>query len=40
MNMLQYIILGLIPVVLVLKTIKYYVPEEDDNKGTQKLLLK
>ena len=39
MNMLQYIILGLIPVVLVLKTIKYYVPEEDDNKGTTEITI-
>ena len=39
MNMLQYIILGLIPIVLVLKTIKYYVPEEDDNKGTTEITI-
>lgn len=39
MNMLQYIILGIIPVVLVLKTIKYYVPEEDDTKGTTEITI-
>ena len=39
MNMLQYVILGLIPIVLVLKTIKYYVPEEDDNKGSAEITI-
>jgi len=39
MNMLQYIILGLIPIVLVLKLIKFYVPEEDDIKGSAEITI-
>lgn len=37
-NMLQYIFLGLIPIVLVLKGIKHYIPEEDDKKATPEIL--
>ncbi len=33
LNMIQYIIIALIPVVFILKTIKMYVPEEDETKG-------
>ena len=36
-NMCQYILLGLIPIVVVLKLIKTYIPEDDDNKGTFEL---
>ena len=36
-NMIQYILLGLIPVVFILKTIKYYIPEEDDTKSTPEI---
>lgn len=39
MNMIQYIIIGLIPVVLILKTIKFYIPEEDDNKATAEITI-
>lgn len=39
LNMVQYILIALIPVVLVLKTIKYYVPEEDDLKGTPEVAI-
>lgn len=39
MNMLQYIIIGLIPVVLVLKAIKFYIPEEDDTKATAEITI-
>ena len=37
LNLLQYIIIGLIPVVFVLKTIKYYIPEDDETKGTMEI---
>lgn len=33
LNMIQYILIALIPVVFILKTIKMYVPEEDETKG-------
>lgn len=33
LNLIQYVLIGIIPVVLTLKTIKAYVPEEDDTKG-------
>jgi hypothetical protein len=33
LNLVQYILIGIIPVVLTLKAIKQYVPEEDDSKG-------
>lgn len=39
LNMVQYILLGIIPVVFILKTIKYYIPEEDDLKGSPELSL-
>ena len=39
LNMVQYILLGIIPVVFILKTIKYYIPEEDDMKGCPELTL-
>ena len=39
LNMTQYIILALIPVILVLKTIKHYIPEEDDTKGAPELAI-
>lgn len=34
MNILQYMIIAIIPVVVVLKLIKEYVPEEDDTKNS------
>ena len=34
MNIIQYMIIAIIPVVIVLKVIKEYVPEEDDTKGS------
>ena len=37
LNMIQYIFLGIIPIVLVLKGIKHYIPEEDDVKGTTEI---
>ena len=39
LNLLQYILIALIPVVLVLKGIKYFVPEEDDLKGTPEIAI-
>ena len=33
LNLIQYILIGIIPVVLTLKAIKQYVPEEDENKS-------
>lgn len=37
-NMLQYVILGVVPVVIILKLIKHYVPEDDDTKGSVEIL--
>ena len=37
LNMIQYLLIGIIPVVIVLKTIKNYVPEEDDTKSAIEL---
>ena len=39
LNLIQYILIGIIPVILTLKAIKAYVPEEDDNKGTLEISL-
>lgn len=39
LNMVQYILIAVIPVVIVLKLIKEYVPEEDDGKGSIELSL-
>ena len=33
-NIIQYILIGIIPSFLVLKGIKHYIPEDDDTKGT------
>ena len=34
LNLVQYILIGIIPIVLTLKAIKIYIPEEDDTKQT------
>lgn len=39
LNMVQYILIGVIPIVLTLKAIKHYIPEEDDTKGTPEISL-
>ena len=39
LNMIQYIVLAIIPVVSVLKLIKNYVPEVDDDKASLMILL-
>ena len=38
-NLLQYLLIGLIPIVIVLKGIKSFVPEEDDLKGTPEIVI-
>ncbi len=38
MNMIQYAILAIVPILLLLKAIKNYVPEEDDSKGSLEIL--
>ena len=38
MNMLQYTLLTIIPVLLILRGIKYIVPEDDDSKGSFEIL--
>jgi hypothetical protein len=38
LNMIQYTVLTIIPLLLVLKTTRTYVPEVDENKGTVELL--
>jgi hypothetical protein len=37
-NVMQYVLLALIPVIIVLKLVKHYVPEEDDTKGSPEIL--
>ena len=39
LNMVQYIIIGIIPIVILLKLIKYYIPEEDFTKSSPELIL-
>jgi hypothetical protein len=39
LNMFQYIIIALIPVVLILKFVKEYIPEDDDKKDNLELIL-
>ena len=39
LNLVQYIFIGIIPIVLTLKAIKTYIPEEDDTKGTLEISL-
>ena len=38
MNMLQYTLLTIIPVLLILRGIKHIIPEDDDSKGTLEIL--
>ena len=38
MNMLQYTLLTIIPVLLILRGIKHIIPEDDDSKGTIEIL--
>ena len=39
LNMFQYIIIALIPVIVLLKVIKEYIPEDDDKKDSIELLI-
>jgi len=39
LNMFQYIIIALIPVVLILKFVKEYIPEDDEKKDNLEILL-
>ena len=39
MNMLQYTILSIIPVLLILKITKHIIPEEDESKGSLEIVL-
>tara|TARA_B110001452_G_scaffold267598_1_gene278346 strand:- start:2688 stop:3428 length:741 start_codon:yes stop_codon:yes gene_type:complete len=39
LNMIQYVLIAIIPVVLILKAIKEYIPEEDDTKSSPELIL-
>ena len=38
LNLFQYAILAIIPIVLILKSIKHFIPEEDESKGSLELL--
>lgn len=38
LNVMQYALLATIPIIIVLKLIKHYVPEEDDSKGYLEIL--
>jgi hypothetical protein len=39
LNLIQYILIGIVPIVLTLKAIKIYIPEEDDTKQTLEISL-
>lgn len=39
LNMFQYIIIALIPIIILLKLIKEYIPEEDDKKESIELII-
>lgn len=39
LNMFQYIIISLIPIVLILKFVKEYIPEDDDKKDNLELIM-
>jgi len=39
MNMIQYTLLSIIPVLLVLRGIKHLIPEDDDSKGSIEILI-
>jgi hypothetical protein len=38
LNIIQYLILSIIPCVLILKTVRYTMPEEDESKGSLEIL--
>ena len=39
LNLIQYILIAVIPIIIILKLIKTYIPEEDDMKGTPEILI-
>ena len=39
LNIIQYTVLAIIPIILILKAVKHFVPEEDDSKGSIEILL-
>lgn len=38
-NMFQYAVLAIIPVVMILKLVKHFIPEEDETKGSLEILV-
>jgi hypothetical protein len=39
MNLVQYIVLAIVPIIIVLKLLKNYVPDDDEDKGSLELLI-
>ena len=39
LNIIQYTVLAIIPIILILKAVKHFVPEEDERKGNLEILL-
>ena len=39
LNVIQYTVLAIIPIILILKAVKHFVPEEDESKGNLEILL-
>lgn len=39
LNIIQYTVLAIIPIILILKGVKHFVPEEDESKGNLEILL-
>ena len=39
LNIIQYTVLAIIPIILILKAVKHFVPEEDDSKGNLEIIL-
>ena len=39
MNMIQYAVISILPIVLILKAVKYFIPEEDESKGSLEILI-
>jgi len=40
LNIIQYTVLAIIPIILILKAVKHFVPEEDDSKGNLEIITK
>ena len=38
-NMVQYAVLAIIPIVIILKLVKHFIPEEDETKGSLEILV-